>query len=343
MSNQALTLQELAEMVGGRFVGDGTRVVVGAAPFENALPEEISLAGTPRFLKQIENCRAGILIVPETFICDSHALLQAANPQAAFTRILQKFYPPDGPPPGIHATAVIGRQFTCGQKVHIGPQVSIGNRVSLGDRVVLEAGVVLGDGVTLGDDVRLAPRVVVLANCRIGNRVSIQGGTVIGGDGFGYAPEAENWLKTPHRGIVQIDDDVEIGACNTIDRATFGRTWIQQGVKTDNLVHVAHNVVVGENSLLIAQAGISGSVTIGRHAIIGGQAGIVDHQVIGDHAIVGPQTGVGQEVAAKEVVFGSPQMPHRLFLKVSRLLTRLPELFQRVKRLETDVSKQESL
>lgn len=341
-NGRLFSLREVAGWVGGKVQGDAERRISGAAPFENATADDITLAASPKYLKQLANSRAGALVVPQDFACDGPALVQAANPQAAFARILQRFYPQSRPAAAIHPTAVIGPDFACGEDVCIGPHVTIGSGVRLGSRVVLEAQVVLGDGVILGDDVWLAPRVTVLARCCIGSRVTIQSGSVIGSDGYGYAAEGAIYLKIPHRGIVQIDDDVEIGANNTIDRATFGKTWIQQGVKTDNLVHVAHNVVVGENTLLIAQAGISGSVVIGRHAIIGGQAGIVDHQEIGDNAIVGPQTGVGRKVDPGEVVFGSPHMPHRLFLKVSQLLTKLPEMHKRLLRLEKQTRTREA-
>jgi UDP-3-O-[3-hydroxymyristoyl] glucosamine N-acyltransferase len=193
----------------------------------------------------------------------------------------------------------------------------------------------------IGDDVTLFPNVTILERCRIGNRVIVQAGSVIGSDGFGYAPDGRMYRKIRHIGIVQIDDDVEIGAGNTIDRATFGRTWIQRGVKTDNLVHVAHNVTVGEDTVLVAQVGISGSVTIGRHVIIAGQAGVSGHLDIGDDVIIGPRGGVAKSIPAGEVVSGAPEMPNRAWLKVQRIIPRLPEFKKKMEDIEKRVKRLE--
>jgi UDP-3-O-[3-hydroxymyristoyl] glucosamine N-acyltransferase len=181
--------------------------------------------------------------------------------------------------------------------------------------------------------------VSILDHTRIGSRVIIQSGTVIGSDGFGYVQEDGKYHKIRHTGCVQIDDDVEIGANNTIDRATFGRTWIQRGVKTDNLVHIAHNCVIGEDTILVAQVGLSGSVTVGKHVILAGQVGVAGHLHIGDNAIVGAQSGIGQDVAPGDVVSGSPVMPHRVWLRMVKLLPRLPELKRRLDKLEKQVER----
>jgi UDP-3-O-[3-hydroxymyristoyl] glucosamine N-acyltransferase len=187
----------------------------------------------------------------------------------------------------------------------------------------------------VGDDVVIYPNVTILERCIIGNRVIIHAGTVIGSDGFGFAPDGNCYHKIPHTGIVQIDDDVEIGANNTIDRATFGKTHIGRGVKTDNLVQIAHNVRVGENTVLVAQVGISGSVTIGKNAVLAGQAGVAGHLTIGDGATVGPQTGVVKPVPDGQIVSsGIPQMPHKIWLRVQRLIPKLPEFSKRLSGLE---------
>jgi len=199
-----------------------------------------------------------------------------------------------------------------------------------------------GDSVRLGDDVEIHPNVSILRACIIGNRVIIHAGTVIGSDGFGYAAEANHHIKRPHFGIVQIDDDVEIGANNAIDRGTFDKTWIKQGVKTDNLVHIAHNVTIGENTLIVAQAGIAGSVTIGSNVILAGQSGISQHLAVGNNAIVGPQAGIVKSVKDGEIVSGTPGMPHRLWLKVQRILPRLPEIKQSIKKIDKRLAALES-
>jgi UDP-3-O-[3-hydroxymyristoyl] glucosamine N-acyltransferase len=213
--------------------------------------------------------------------------------------------------------------------------VVIGRQVTVGDQVWLHPGVVIGDRVAIGNDVIIHPNVTIQAGTVIGSRVIIHSGTVIGSDGFGFAPDGTVYHKIPHTGIVQIDDDVEIGANNTIDRGTFGQTRIGKGVKTDNLVHVAHNVTVGENTVLVAQVGISGSVTIGKNAVLAGQAGVAGHLTIGDHATVGPQTGVGKSVPDGQIVSaGIPEMPHRLWLRVVRTIPRLPDISKRLRGLE---------
>jgi len=216
----------------------------------------------------------------------------------------------------------------------VGPCAVIGDRVRCGRQAKIYAGVVIGPEVIIGDDVTIYPNVTIGERCRIGNRVIIHPGTVIGSDGFGFAPDGEGYTKIPHTGIVQIDDDVEIGANNTIDRGTFGKTWLKKGVKTDNLVQIAHNVTVGEHSVLVAQVGISGSTTLGRHAILAGQAGVSGHLRIGDNVTIGPQAGVAKSIESGRTMSGSPELPHRLWLKVSRINPRLPDLMKSLSKLE---------
>jgi len=275
------------------------------------------------------------------FRCLCKTLVLVENPEVAFAKILKIYHPPLKPQPGISSKAYIGEEFTCGQDVSIAPFTSIGNNVTVGQRVAISSNVFIGDNVVIGDDVKIHPNVAILERCRVGNRVIIHAGTIVGSDGFGFAPDGETYYKIPHIGHVQIDDDVEIGALNAIDRGTIGKTWIQKGVKTDNLVHVAHNVTVGENSILVAQVGISGSVTIGKHAVLAGQAGVAGHLYIGDNVIIGPQAGVAKSVPNGEVVSGSVAMPHRIWLKLQRILPTLPELKKRLSEVEKRLRKYE--
>lgn len=329
-----LSLAEIAELVAGRVVGNADAIISGAAAFEQAEPKDVAFAMNAAFVKKLDTCSAGAIIVSRTVTASSRNLIQVDNPHAAFAKIMAHFYPPGRPPVGISPSAVIGDNFSCGTAPAIAPFAVIGNNVVFGDRVTLHPFVAIGDGVVLGDDVVIYPNTSILERCRIGNRVIIHAATVIGSDGFGFAPEGDTYLKVAQVGIVQIDDDVEIGAGNTIDRAAFGKTWIQRGVKTDNQVHVAHNVIVGEDTLLIAQVGIAGSVTIGRHVILAGQAGVVDHVTIGDNAIIGAKAGIGKSVAPGEVLFGGPAMPHKTWLKVQREFPHLPELRKKLDALE---------
>ena len=328
------TLGELADYVGGRVFGNRDQLITAAAPFEEANRQSITLARTAKYLDRIDRIQAGAVIVPEGFEKDDFNLLQSPNPYAAFARILALFHPAEVLPGGIHPSVVLGAHSACGQDAAIGPMTVIGEHVQIGQRARIYPGVVIGNHVTIGDDVRLYPNVSILANCRLGDRVTIHAGSVIGSDGFGFAPDGEVYRKIPHTGIVQIDDDVEIGAGNTIDRGTFGKTHIKSGVKTDNLVHVAHNVTVGENTVLVAQVGISGSTTIGRHVVMAGQVGVAGHIHIGDYVMVGGQSGIANDVPAGEIISGSAAMPHRTWLKVQRIMPRLPELKKQVAALE---------
>lgn len=332
------TLEKIADRLDIEFKGDGTKNISGVAPFDEATGDQITYAEGPKYLKRIEDIDAGAVIVPPTELETKKNLLISENPKVAFARVMELFYPPKRPQPGINPGAVIGEHFRCGENSAVGPLVAMGNDVTIGDRVVLHPGVVLGDGVVIGDDSILYPNVSILADCRIGCRVIIHAGTVIGSDGFGFSQEGDRHVKIPQVGIVRIDDDVEIGANNTIDRATFGETRIGCGVKTDNGVHIGHNVTVGENTLIIAQTIIGGSAKIGKGVIIAGGAAISQHVSIGDGAIVGPMTGVAKPVPAGQVVSGAPEMPHRTWLRVHRVLPNLPELKKRLQAIEKQLS-----
>lgn len=334
-----MTLTDIAERIGGEVSGSGDTLLSGAAPFEMAGPREITFADQPAYLKKIDQTRAGAVLVPPQFNQGQKPMVRVPHPKTAFARLLKVFYPPKKRPAGIHPRAVIGDNVSWGQDISIGPGVVIEGDVILGDRVTLHPNVVIQTGVTIGDDVELFPNVSILEGCEIGSRVTIHASTVIGSDGFGFAPDGEAYVKILQRGIVRIDDDVEIGAGCTIDRATHGKTWIKSGVKTDNLVHIAHNVTVGQNTLLIAQVGISGSCTIGRHAILAGQAGVADHLTVGDNTIVGAQSGLAQSVPADQVVFGSPPLPHRKWLRVQSVIPRLPEMRKTLNELKKRLEK----
>lgn len=328
-----LSIGAIAELVDGEVVGDADKLIDGAAAFDDAGPADVTFAMSSKFVKKLGTCGAGVVIVSRK-VSAACNLVRVDNPHAAFARVMTHFFPIRRPPLGISPSAAIGENFTCGEAAAIAPFVAIGNHVVCGDRVTMHPGVVLGDEVVLGDDVVLHPNVTIYERCRIGSRVVIHAGTVIGSDGFGFAPDGERYEKVPQVGIVQIDDDVELGATNTIDRAAFGKTWIQQGVKTDNQVHVAHNVTVGQNTILVANAGIAGSTTLGRHVIVLGKAGVSGHLTIGDNAIIGNMAGVGQSVAPGEVLSGAPSMPHRTWLRVHREFPRLPKMRKRIDELE---------
>jgi UDP-3-O-[3-hydroxymyristoyl] glucosamine N-acyltransferase len=225
-----------------------------------------------------------------------------------------------------------------GQDVSIAPFVSIGDGVTLGDRVTLMTGTILGDGVTIGADSLLHPRVTILEGCTLGQGVIVHSGAVIGSDGFGYAFDGEKHRKIPQLGTVVIEDEVEIGANCTIDRGALGETRICRGVKIDNLVQVAHNVVVGEHSILVAQVGISGSTRLGRHVVLAGQVGVAGHLELGDGVRVGAQSGIPNSVPAGQTLTGYPAQPHKEWLRTMAALPKVPDLIKKIKRLEKRVA-----
>lgn len=328
------TLADIAELVGGELSGDSGKIISDVAPYENAGPDHLTFAGQAKYIKMLDTSSAGAILVPPGTPGETVNIIRVKNPQLAFIKVLELFHPPSRLPAGIHPNAVIGDNFTCGKDVAVGPGAVIQNRVTVGHRVQIHPNVVIGDHVEIGDDVVIYPNVTILERCKIGSRVILHAGTVIGSDGYGFESDGERFHKIPQLGIVQIDDDVEIGANNTIDRAAFEKTWIRSGVKTDNLVHIAHNVVVGENTVIVAQVGISGSTTLGRNVILAGQAGIGGHITIGDRAVIGSKAGISQPVPEGAVLSGFPGIPHRLWLRVQRVVSKLPELFKQVGDLE---------
>jgi UDP-3-O-[3-hydroxymyristoyl] glucosamine N-acyltransferase len=334
-------VRKIAELVRGEVLGDGDVIIRGVAPFENARPDDITFAASASYKKRVDETRAAAVIVTHE-VCESKKILvRVENPSLALAKVSTLFHPVCRPMVGISPDAHVGKNFECGKEVSVFPGVYIGDDVSLGDRVTLCPGVVVGNGVATGDDVFVHPNVSILERCQIGSRVLINAGSVIGSDGFGFASDGDRYYKIPQVGIVRIDDDVEIGACNAIDRATFGRTWIKRGVKTDNLVHIAHNVVVGEDTVLVAQVGISGSVTIGNHVILAGQTGVAGHVAIGNRVTVGARSGVTRSVPDGQIVSGFPAVPHRLWLKTSNIIPKLPDMKKKLRELEKRIEKME--
>jgi UDP-3-O-[3-hydroxymyristoyl] glucosamine N-acyltransferase len=327
-------LETIATMLGTQFAGDPKKIIRGAGPFETAGPDDLTLADDKKFLNKLHETHAAAVITPAGFAHASANLLLADCPRAVFAKALCLFYPAQQHHQSIHPSAFIGNNFTCGQQVHIAASVTVGDNVTLGDQVVLHPGVFLGDNVTIGDQVEIHPNVSVLWGSRIGDRVIIHAGTVIGSDGFGFAPDGEKYHKVPHTGIVQIDDDVEIGANNCIDRSTFGKTWIKSGVKTDNLVQIAHNVTIGEHTVIASGSGIAGSTTIGKHVVVAGHVGVAGHLTVGDRVTIGPKSGVLKSVEPDTIVSGMPAISHKLWLKAQSLVAKLPTLKKQIRELE---------
>lgn len=300
-----------------------------------ATPGEITFYGNPRYLAAFRKTRASAAFVPADFEENVVASqIHVANPTKAFEQVVLKFAPkPIKFGPGVHATAVIDPSAKIGEQASIQPYAVIEAGVEIGSGTVIGAGSYVGHGTTVGSDSLIYPQVTIRERTRIGSRVIIHSGAVVGADGFGFEIEQGRQKKVPQLGIVQIDDDVEIGANTTIDRARFGRTWIQSGAKIDNLVQIAHNVVIGENSVIAAQAGIAGSVRIGRGVMIGGQAGIIGHIEIGDGTMIGAQTGVSKSLHGG-IWWATPSLPLKEAKQQLAWVRRLGEFFERIKKIE---------
>jgi UDP-3-O-[3-hydroxymyristoyl] glucosamine N-acyltransferase len=337
-------LEELANRIGAKIKGDPHIRVCGVSSLEDAQSDQLSFVTDKRYLSLISGCKAAALIVPPSLESLDFPLLISVNPYLAMARAAQLFSESLRMPAGIHSTAFVGDGSQLGADVGVGPLAHIGSDCRIGEGTRVHGGAYLGAGVEVGDHCLIYPSVTVLDRCQIGNRVIIHSGTVIGSDGFGYAQdEMGRHVKIPQVGIVQIDDDVEIGANCTIDRAAFGRTWIQRGVKIDNLVQVAHNVNIGEHSIVVSQVGISGSTRVGRHVMLAGQVGVVGHIEIGDGVRVGAQSGVGRSVKAGEDVSGSPAIPHKEWRKMIATLNRLPQLREELRLLKMKVQEFEKV
>jgi UDP-3-O-[3-hydroxymyristoyl] glucosamine N-acyltransferase len=330
----SFTLTQIGGLVGGEVVGDGGMPITGINSLRDASPGEISFYADPRYRDSLKVTRASAVLVARKTDLYRGAQILVQNPALSYARVAALFAPALPRHPGISPQAVIHESSSVGEDASIYPLVYVGRDAVIGKGVTLFPGVYVGDRVKIGDRTTLYPNVAVLADCIVGSDVILHAGTVVGSDGFGFVQDRGTNVKIPQLGVVQIDDHVEIGANNTIDRAALGRTWIQSGVKTDNLVQIAHNVVIGEHSIVVAQAAIAGSARLGHHVIIGGQVAINDHVEIGDRVMIGSQSGVAKSIPAGEVVSGTPTMPHRLWLRTRGLITRLPELLDRLKGLE---------
>lgn len=332
----AMTAAEIARQLQGTLEGDGTVAITGLAGLEEAQPGDLTFLANPRYASAVAATKASAVLVMESWTgsCPC-AVIRVKNADRSFAMAAALMAPPvPTMEPGIHRTAVVAPGVELGRDVAVGPCCVLEAGVRIGDRTQLSAGCYVGHGTVIGKDGRLYPHVTIRERVKIGDRVILHNGAVIGSDGFGYARVGERWEKIPQIGIVEIGDDVEIGANVTVDRARFGKTVIANGVKIDNLVQVAHNVKIGENTAIAAQVGISGSTHIGRNTQLGGQAGFAGHLTVGDGAIVGAQAGVTKDVAPGTFVSGYPAMPHDKAKEMHAHLMRLPHLKKRLAELE---------
>jgi len=329
-----LKLEELATRLAGSVQGDGRVVLHGVAGIKEAAAGQIAFYADSRFEEWLARTEASALILPPDIDFDRLPSIRVADPRSAFRQAMEIFHVDGRPlPPGIHPSAHVSADAQLGAEVAIGPHVTVGARCRLGDRVTILPGSVIGNDVIIGDDVLIYPNVVVWKETQIGNRVILHSGAVIGDDGFGFLTRDGRHAKVPQLGHVVIEDDVDIGANTCVDRATTGVTRIQRGTRIDNLVQVAHNVTIGEDSILCAQVGIAGSTVVGKRVTLAGQVGIVGHIEVGDGAIVGAQGGVTKSVPAESRVSGYPATPHGLARRMYAALRNLPDLVREVRRL----------
>jgi len=332
-----MTLQEIAELVGGKLSGDSNIVIEGVGSLTEAKKGEITFLASTRYKSEVSRTKASAIIIGEGVELLEIPSIKTKNPYLAFSRVMKVLVPPKKLPGGIDKTSILGKEVKLGKDVAIGAYVVIGNGAVIGDRTVIFAGTYIGDKAVIGKDGLIYPNVTVREEVIIGDNVIIHPGAVIGADGFGYATEKGKHHKIPQIGTVEIENSVEIGANVTIDRATLGKTQIGEGTKIDNLVQIGHNVRVGKNCIIVSQVGISGSTVIGDNVVLAGQAGLVGHITIGDNAIVGAQAGVTKSVPANTTVSGYPAREHKIAQKIDAQLIRLPKLYQQIKELKQNI------
>jgi UDP-3-O-[3-hydroxymyristoyl] glucosamine N-acyltransferase len=338
--NSKNTVGRLAALVEGEVVGDAQQPITGFGPLDAARPGELSFLAKASGRALLDASAASAFLVPADFTAAGKTLIRVADPYLAAALIQNALLHRPFVASGIHQRAVIGTDCRLSPEISIGALAVIGNRVKIGARVTIGAGVVIGDDVIIGDDCAIRPKVTIEPRCEIGSRVTIHPGTVIGSDGYGYATDRRGChVKRPQLGIVRIGDDVEIGANTCIDRATFGVTWIKSGTKIDNLVQIAHNVIVGENSLLVSQVGLAGSTTLGRNVVFGGKASAAGHQNIGDRTMVAGTAAVHGDHPPDSQLGGIPAIPAKQWFKAASLFGKLPDIIRDIRQMKKDLAR----
>jgi UDP-3-O-[3-hydroxymyristoyl] glucosamine N-acyltransferase len=334
-----MRLAEIASLLGARLEnGSPETEITGVAGIDDAGPGQLTFVANPKYAAAAKTTKAAAVLLAEDAAAIPAAMLRSSNPYLAFARALRLFHQPLQHTPGVHTTAVVHASARIGPNAHVGPYAVIEQNVEIGANAVLLAHVVIYPGVKIGDNFFAHAHSVVRENCRLGNNVVLQNGVVIGGDGFGFAKDdAGHWHKIPQPAPVVVEDDVEIQSNSCIDRASVGETHIGRGVKIDNLVQIGHGSSIGEDSLLASQVGIAGSTEIGNRVILTGQVGVVGHCKVGDGAIATPQSGVAGDIPSGAIVSGAPAVDHRLWLKYSALLSKLPEMAKALRsRMKTE-------
>ena len=331
------TLRELAEWVDGQVIGDAECWIEGVTGIDEAGPTALTFAVPPHLERALAS-QAGAVIVPDIVEAYGKPAIRVANPRVAFTKLLTLFSPPLQVEFGVHPSAVVGKNLVLADNVAVMAQVYIGNDVTIGAGTIVYPHTFIGDQVKIGQNCLIHPNVTIREGSVLGDRVIIQSGVVIGGDGFGYVTVDGEHLKVPQVGNVILEDDVEIGSNTAVDRATTGSTVIKRGTKVDNLVHIAHNDVIGEHCFIVAQTGISGSVTVGHHVTLAGQTGTAGHINIGANSVFIGRAGITKDTPANYFGAGTPARPHQEWLREQVALHKLPDALRKLRDLEKRIA-----
>ena len=334
------TAKQIADFIGGKVEGDGNVSVNTFAKIEEGKKGAISFLSNPKYTHYIYSTQSSIVLVNEDMVFDqpvNTTLIRVANAYECVAKLLQMYEAAKPKKKGIDPKASIAESATIGKDVYVGAFACFGENTVVGDNTVIYPHTVIGDGVKIGDNCLVYPNVTIYDGCRIGNRVTIHAGTVIGADGFGIAPNAESYDKIHQIGILTIEDDVEIGANTCIDRSTMGSTIIRKGVKLDNLIQVAHNVEIGENTVMSAQVGIAGSTKIGSWCMFGGQVGLAGHITVGDKTFLGAQSGVPGNIKGNQTLIGTPPMEPKAYFRSQAVFRRLPEMYKQLDALQKEI------
>jgi len=335
-----MKLGEIAERLGCALEGDATIEISDIAGIEEARPGQLTFLANRRYRPALETTRASAILIAPDDRKVPIAALRSKNPYLDFARAIEFFHPAPKYASGIHATAVVAASAAIGAGAHVGPYCYVGENARIGRNAVLHSFVTIYRDAQIGDDFFAHSHAIVREGCRLGNRVTLQNGAIIGPDGFGFAKEADgSWYKIRQAGVAVIEDDVEVQAGSIVDRATIGETRIAKGAKLDNLVQVGHASKVGENTLLCGQVGLAGSTRVGRNCILAGQAGAAGHLTIGDGAVITSQSGVPNDVPAGALYSGYPAIENKNWLKSVAVFNRLPELQKQVRELAAEVER----
>lgn len=334
------TAKQIAAYLGGEVVGDENAKVSTFAKIEEGVPGALSFLSNPKYTAHIYNTQSSIVLVNSDFVPEhpiSATLIKTPNAYESLAKLMMLYESTKPKKTGISPMAAVATTATVGENVYVGPFVYVGEHAVIGDNTIIEAGASVGEGASVGSDCIIYNNVTIYHDCKVGNRCILHAGSVVGSDGFGFAPGANGYDKIPQIGIAILEDDVELGANTCIDRATMGATIVKRGVKLDNLVQVAHNVVIDEHTVMAAQCGIAGSTKVGSWCMVGGQTGISGHIQVGDRVKVGGHSAIAGSVKDDKAVMGYPAFEHAQFARASVIFKKLPEMYREMEALKQEI------